>query len=598
MNTSGQTVINRGEPSTTRDFSQLSPSELAALISELEQNRLHLESKQAAERTLANFARLMRWQPDDTTQSWAERLLEELVTLTNGLQACLYLMQTQGGRNLRLRRIGGFALPVDSDVPLEIELGDGIVGQAAKTGRQVFFNQKARIETRSFSGTAQLHPASLLVLPLLYNEKVEGVLELACAEALSDEHLTLLHALGENMAANLMSIRSQEEMRRLFEEAQEKSEALLAQEEEMRQNVEELQATHEEMRRQQQEIVERENRLNTFINSSQDYIVALDPEYKVLLANRKLEEAYQMMGLVLELGVSYYPELCPPDFWKTIQPNIDKAFGGESLLVEVDFTVDFQPERLYYEVAIAPILNGQNQVYAVSVVSRDISLRKKFELEFKQQAARLQSILESLDDLLVKVDDTGQIRVFNPAAARTFRLNPEALPHYTTLLGDDHQAELTEELNRALTNEKFRTVRRVEAQYWEFNYNPIRDAASGAVLGLTILIRDVTAAIRSAQEIEEKNQALEAQQEELRQNLEELMASQEQVLQSKHEIEKLKEQEALRAREVAENQKRIMERAMQGFKQKEDQLKARIAALEQELTELKQLLPETVRTKR
>jgi PAS domain S-box-containing protein len=99
------------------------------------------------------------------------------------------------------------------------------------------------------SSAGQISAKAVMVLPLMFNEKVFGVIELLFIQSLAEQYRELLNRLGRNIATMLQSIQSNTKTRALLHESMEQAEALQSADEELRQNMEELKATQEEMQR-------------------------------------------------------------------------------------------------------------------------------------------------------------------------------------------------------------------------------------------------------------------------------------------------------------------------------------------------------------
>src|SRR5690606_21905660 len=107
---------------------------------------------------------------------------------------------------------------------------------------------------RITSGLGEATPTSVIVIPLIYNEKVEGVMELASFRQLQDHEQEFLMKAGESIASSLSTVRTNEQTKALLANTRAQTSRLLEQEEEMRQNMEELEATQEEMQRNEAEL--------------------------------------------------------------------------------------------------------------------------------------------------------------------------------------------------------------------------------------------------------------------------------------------------------------------------------------------------------
>jgi len=127
------------------------------------------------------------------------------------------------------------------------------VGQVFLERSTVVLKDVPKGYTHITSGLGEATPKNVLIVPMIYNEKTEGVVEIAGFEEWKEHQRHFMDKATEYMAAALSSVRSTYKMKLVLEQMQTQTEQLHAQEEEMRQNMEELAATNEEMKRKEAE---------------------------------------------------------------------------------------------------------------------------------------------------------------------------------------------------------------------------------------------------------------------------------------------------------------------------------------------------------
>ena len=103
------------------------------------------------------------------------------------------------------------------------------------------------------SGLGDSTPNCVFIVPLIVNEEIYGVLEIASLDEFTEDERQFIEKLAESIASAIGSERINEQTRRLLEESQESAAQMRSQEEEMMQNMEELTATQEEMARKEKE---------------------------------------------------------------------------------------------------------------------------------------------------------------------------------------------------------------------------------------------------------------------------------------------------------------------------------------------------------
>ncbi len=117
----------------------------------------------------------------------------------------------------RFARVGGFALH-RADQPREFALGEGLVGQAAVELRTLTLGSTNASQIQVSTGIGTITPNQLLFVPVLKQDKVMGVIELAPAAALSERQQSLLDALLPTVALNAEILAGSIETKRLLEQ--------------------------------------------------------------------------------------------------------------------------------------------------------------------------------------------------------------------------------------------------------------------------------------------------------------------------------------------------------------------------------------------
>ncbi len=144
-----------------------------------------------------------------------------------------------------LRCLGGYGLPEEVARRQAIHLDDGLVGQCARSRQPVLLEDLPADYLSVRSGLGQATPRCLLLLPLVLQDQLVAVLEIAAFDALDADQQRLLDELLPIATLSFDNLRRALRTEELLAETQAQSEELQASEESLRVQQEELRATNE-----------------------------------------------------------------------------------------------------------------------------------------------------------------------------------------------------------------------------------------------------------------------------------------------------------------------------------------------------------------
>lgn len=204
---------------------------------------------------LANLAEIIR-NGNNRLDQICDDIIRFVVKYLQFNQGALFLKEERDGEVV-LRLKGCFAYDRKKFLDKLIEPGEGLAGQCYLEKSLVVLTDVPDGYTMITSGLGMATPQCLVFLPLIRDELVEGVVELASFAKPEKYKLDFLEKAAAAMASAISNIQTSEQIQKLYEASQQQTEELRAQEEEMRQNMEELMATQENQRRHEEELREK-----------------------------------------------------------------------------------------------------------------------------------------------------------------------------------------------------------------------------------------------------------------------------------------------------------------------------------------------------
>ena len=212
---------------------------------------------------LAKFSSLLR-NNYETLQEFGNTVLSEIVKYVRANQGGLFILNEDSEEPV-LEMVACYAYERTRALKKTVSVREGLLGQCFLEQDIVYLTEIPDNYVRITSGLGKATPTILLLVPLIVNDSVFGVLELASFRRIETYEIDFIKKLTENIAATIGSTQNSEKTYKLLKEAQDYAEQLATQQEENRQQIEEMQATQEEVFRQQKELEEKDKQLTKTI---------------------------------------------------------------------------------------------------------------------------------------------------------------------------------------------------------------------------------------------------------------------------------------------------------------------------------------------
>jgi HAMP domain-containing protein/signal transduction histidine kinase/CheY-like chemotaxis protein len=239
------TAVTQGD--LTRSISVEAQGEVAELKDNINQMIANLRetTQRNAEQdwlktNLATISGMLQGQRDLAAVT---QLIMSEVTATVGAQHGAFFLAEpgeDGTTELVLAAAYGYT-PRRSDLRSRFQIGEGLVGQAAFERKLIALTNLPPGYIKVGSGLGDAAAAGLLVMPVLFEDQLLGVIELAAIRPFSDVNRDFLDRLTETIGVVLNTIRANMRTEELLEQSQGLTQELQKQSEELRETNDELQ---------------------------------------------------------------------------------------------------------------------------------------------------------------------------------------------------------------------------------------------------------------------------------------------------------------------------------------------------------------------
>ena len=174
-------------------------------------------------------------------------LLSELTPLVNAQQGVIYQLEDES-RALRL--LSAYANDDVSGHPAKLLLGETLIGQCAMDKRTILISEMPQNVVPIGSALFKAIPQNVIVLPVLFENQVKAVIELASVSAFTQLQISFLEQLTSSIGIVLNSIEATMQTEGLLKQSQQLAGELQTQQTE-------LQQTNEQLEQKAQQLAER-----------------------------------------------------------------------------------------------------------------------------------------------------------------------------------------------------------------------------------------------------------------------------------------------------------------------------------------------------
>ncbi|MDQ2701552.1 MAG: HAMP domain-containing protein [Pseudomonadota bacterium] len=338
---------------------------------------------------LAKFSDMMQGQRDLLTLG--RMLLSELAPLMDAQQGLMYVVDESPGDEdgRRLRQLAGYADADRSPAARTLRFGEGLVGQCAAQAQLILIDDVPPGTVQIESGLLNAAPRSVIVLPVLFEDQVKAVLELASLSEFTTTQRTFLEQLSNSIGIVLNTIEATMRTEHLLSQSQQLAGELQTQQNELKQTNEDIALKAALLAEQKAEVEQKNQQIEHARRALEDKAaeLALTSRYKSEFLANMSHELRTPLNSILILGqqLAENPEtnLSPRqvEFAKTIhaagtdllhlisdildlskiesgtvtvdseditfshlRENLERGFRHEAERRHLDFSVDFSPE--------------------------------------------------------------------------------------------------------------------------------------------------------------------------------------------------------------------------------------------------------------
>jgi len=214
-------------------------SSLMGSLHDSEERRREEENRTWTAQGLAMFSTLFR-EVEDNLEDLSRALLKELVHYTAADVGVLFIAREEEGGGKFLDISGSYAFDREKFMHRTFSFGEGLAGRTALEKEAIYITDLPPEYMKIRSGLGEDVPSSLLLVPVMLDNQVLGVIELASLGEIPAHQVDFVSQLAEALATTLAKVQANLRTRTLFEQTKKQAEELASQENVFKQKMQAL----------------------------------------------------------------------------------------------------------------------------------------------------------------------------------------------------------------------------------------------------------------------------------------------------------------------------------------------------------------------
>ena len=392
------------------------------MIANLRETTLRNQEQDWLKSNLAKFTQMLQGQKDLNTVT--QRILSELAQVVTAHYGAFYILKgDEESQSAKLKLFASYAYKPQKNIPTEFAIGEGLVGQCAFEKERILLNNVPGDYIKISSSLGKTKPLNLIILPVLFENDVKAVIELASLDTFSVTHLDFLSQLTESIGIVLNTIETNSRTEELLAQSQSLAGELKIQQEELRRTNDELQdkalllvkqkdeveAKNKEVEEARRSLEEKAEQLTLTSKYKSEFLANMSHELRtplnslLILAQQLYENAE---GNLNDKQVRYAKTIhsCGDDLIQLINDILDLS-KIESGFISANFsTVRFTEIASFVETTFKPISEAKQLKFSIETES---ALPELMETDLQ----RLNQILKNLLSNSFKFTEKGEVKL-------------------------------------------------------------------------------------------------------------------------------------------------------------------------------------------
>ncbi len=355
----------------------------------------------------------------------AYETIVSIVNYIDAIQGAFYIYDEDKDR---LVNYATYAYNRRKFIKQEFRIGEGLIGEAAYEKAMIYRKEIPEDYFTISSGLlGDKKPKTLLIAPLIGDEKLQGVIEIGSFdEELPERVLRLIEEVSGIIGQTVFNLKVNKKTEELLKESREMTEKLKKNEEQLRKQAEEMRKAQQELQEayrrleaQIQEVERTRKRLYALLENASEVIFIYNKDGIITYTSPSIKH---ILGFEPEemIGKNGF-EIFSPEVNQKLKQAFITLLNNPEQPITLEYLFKKEGDKEIWLETIGRNLLDNPAINGIIFNTRDITVRKIAE-RAQRMSGQMRALSENSPDLIIRVNLEGKIFYANPVAEEFLRI--------------------------------------------------------------------------------------------------------------------------------------------------------------------------------
>lgn len=337
---------------------------------------------------LTKFIDILRFHGKDRA-ILAYNIISNIVNYIGANQGAIYFTDDETGDKY-FDMAACYAYEKQKIINKRIPTDEGLLGRSFHEKRIINISDIPNNYIHIVSGLGMANPSHLIIVPLVFNNVISGMLEIASFHTFEEHHVKFLERIAESIASAISGLKITEKTESLLQQSKETSKLMKIQEVELLRNL-------KEMKRLREESTAKETEMKGLFKAmdATSLVFEYDKDGLITHVNTKASDLFQMQEEEF-IGKSHsdFSSFSPDNkqyikFWDDIRSGRTRSLSE---------SITTKQKVVWLSETFTPILNEKGEVTKIINIGMDISETKVLERQLRSQEKEINRQMDRMNE--------------------------------------------------------------------------------------------------------------------------------------------------------------------------------------------------------